>query len=585
MKSITEKYWQKPLPFIPTIEEKALAKEFNVYPEIIKILSDRGIKGSRAIRQFLFPTLQDIADPATLKGIDKAAELVYETIMAGEDIIVWGDYDVDGVTATSLLVRFLRYFTSNINWFVPNRFIHGYGLHRAKLEELIYKSHSSSPLLVTVDCGMTNHEEIAYAKAAGCRIIVTDHHEPGEHEVGADVIINPKQNGCSFENDDLAGVGLAFYLAVRIRAFLKEKMFFGESAGEPNLKQFLDVVAIGTIADMVPLRRINRVLVKAGFEVLNSIPLPGVAALLESSDIQSGNITSEDIAFQIAPKINAAGRLAEASLAVELLLEDDKEACRKLARKLTRLNDSRKKECRKCLESTLPLAPNRPSSHDFCFVEKIDFSIGILGIVASQMVEKKRVPVILVAEVEDTQYGKVLKGSCRSVSGVNIHAALQKCGAYLLQAGGHAMAAGITLLPENFEIFKQRISEVIATIQTDDVRPGTVDIEMTVEKALSPETIQQLHLLEPFGVDNEKPVFYDQNVITQDIRRIGKDGDHLCFYKRGKFSNSKCIAFRFGDHDRLLRQRKTWDLLYTIAISRFKKAEKWQANLVDIIEC
>lgn len=583
MKSITEKYWERPLPFIATAEQKTLAKEFNVYPEVIKILSDRGIKGSRAIRQFLYPTLQDIGDPATLKGTDEAAELVYEAIMADEDIIVWGDYDVDGVTATSLLVRFLRYFTSKIRWFVPNRFVHGYGLHGAKLEELISECHSSSPLLVTVDCGMTNHEEIAYAQAAGCRIIVTDHHEPGEHAVGADVIINPKQNGCSFENDDLAGVGLAFYLAVKVRAFFKEKMFFTESLVEPNLKQFLDVVAIGTIADMVPLRRINRVLVKAGFEVLNTTPLPGVAALLESSDIQSGNITSEDIAFQLAPKINAAGRIAEASLAVELLLEDDKETCRKLARKLTRLNDSRKKECRKCLESTLTLAINKPSDGEICFVEIIEYSIGILGIVASQMVDKKRVPVILLAEAEDMHYGKVLKGSCRSVTGVNIHEALQKCGPYLLQAGGHAMAAGITLLPENFEIFKQRISEVLATIKTSDARPGTVDIEMTVERALSPETIQQLHLLEPFGVANEKPVFYDKNVITQDIRRIGKDGDHLSFYKRGKFSNSKCIAFRFGDHDRLLRQRKTWDLLYTIAISRFKKAEKWQANLVDII--
>lgn len=584
MKSITEKYWEKPLPFLPTAEEKARAQEFNVYPEIIKILADRGIKGSRAIRQFLYPTLQDIADPATLKGIDKAAELVHEAIITGEDIIVWGDYDVDGVTATSLLVRFLTYFTQNISWFVPNRFIHGYGLHKEKLEELIHNCHSPSPLLVTVDCGMTNHEEVAYAKAAGCRIIVTDHHEPGEHEVQADAIINPRQNDCSFENDDLAGVGLAFYLAVRIRAFLKEQKFFTGMAEAPNLKQFLDIVAIGTIADMVPLRRINRVLVKAGFEVLNSTPLPGVAALLESSDIQSGNITSEDIAFQIAPKINAAGRLAEASLAVELLLEDDQETCRKLARKLTRLNDSRKKECRKCLESTLTLIVDKPLNGAICFVEKIDYSIGILGIVASQVVEKQKVPVILVAEVEDMHHGKVLKGSCRSVSGVNIHAALQKCGAYLLQAGGHAMAAGITLLPENFEKFKQKIYEVIATIQTDDVRPKTVDIEMTVEKALSPEIIQQLHLLEPFGVDNEKPIFYDKDVITQDIRRIGKDGDHLCFYKRGKFSRSKCIAFRFGDHDRLLRQRKTWDLLYTIAISRFKKAEKWQANLVDIIE-
>jgi single-stranded-DNA-specific exonuclease len=583
MKSIKDRYWKRPLPIVPTAEIVDQAGQLKVSPEIIQLLHNRGIKDTEAIKTFLYPSLQDLDPPLAMSGISAAVEIVYDVIENNGEIIIWGDYDVDGITATSLLVLFFRNVTKKIQWFIPNRFVHGYGLHGPTLKEIIENCKTKEKVLITVDCGIQSHKEVELVQSMGCKVIVTDHHEPGEHAVTADALINPKQEDCNFADDTLAGVGLAFYLAAGVRAYYREK---GVASGERiniNLKQYLDLVAIGTIADMVSLQGCNRVLVRAGFEVLNSHPNRGVAALLAECDIHSGNITSEDISYQIAPKINAAGRLAEASLAVELFLEEDEVICRKIARRLTKLNNKRKEECFCCIESTLTNIDNIALERDRCIIEKVDNSLGILGIVASQIVEKMQVPVIIVTEIEDEKYGKVLKGSCRSVDGINLFKILEQCSGHLLQHGGHEMAAGLSILPEKYDIFKNCFTEIIKEIPKNKPTERYVDIELSIEKALSPETIKDLRLLEPFGVDNEKPKFFEKNIILKDIRRIGSNGDHITFENRGKYSNNKCVAFGFGDCINTLKEKPLFDVVYTISLSRFKKAEKWQACLVDII--
>ena len=287
MKSLTERYWRLPLPYIASAGEKTLAGMFGVEPEIIKILNNRGLNEKKEIEKFLYPTLNDLENPSGLQGMAEACPLVYQALIEEQEIIIWGDYDVDGVTATCVLVSFFQSLQINVRWFIPNRFTDGYGLELQSLKVILEECSSSNPLLITEDCGISNDEEVAFARSRGCRVIVTDHHEPGEGNCPADAVINPKQRGCQFQDKNIAGVGLAFYLAMGIRAFLEKKRFFDRAVNKPNLKQLLELVAIGTIADMVSLTNCNRILVKAGFEVLNISPSPGVAALLEECDIRS----------------------------------------------------------------------------------------------------------------------------------------------------------------------------------------------------------------------------------------------------------------------------------------------------------
>jgi len=574
MKSIKDQYWLVPKPFSPSEDIIRQAKFFSITPKIIQLLHNRGIREDDQIRHFLFPSLNDLISPFRMGGIGEASALIAEVLKNNGEIIIWGDYDVDGITATSLLVLFFQHYTDKIRWFIPNRFHHGYGLNAAELKNFLASSENEQTLLITVDCGIQNHPEVELAKAMGCKVIVTDHHEPGEQRLKADAVINPKMDDCLFPDQNIAGVGLAFYLAMGVRATV-------EQSG-PNLKQVLDLVAVGTIADMVPLRGSNRVLAKAGFEILNEKPNPGLAALMEECDIYSGNITSEDISFQIAPKINAAGRMDEAAIAVKLLVASDKAVCKKIAAQLTKLNNARKVECVECLENTLCFVGG-DLEKEGCFIHKTNYSLGILGVVASQLVEKLKVPVVLVTEAKDEGHGKVLKGSCRSTNGINIFQILESCSDLLLKFGGHAMAAGITISPDKLEEFGQRFSSHLSQNSLQKQQSKKIDLQMKIEQAVSPASVKEFYLLEPFGNGNEKPVFYDEKVVIQDIRKIGRNGDHLSLVKRGKFSNHKCIAFSFGDFENHLYEKPDFDLIYTIAISRFKKMERWQPNLIDII--
>jgi single-stranded-DNA-specific exonuclease len=583
MKSLTDRYWKFPLPYIPTQEDKALADAFGVEPEIIKLLHNRGVSEKKDIEKFLYPTLLDLEHPFTLHGMEEACDIIYQALINEQEIIIWGDYDVDGVTATSLLVTFFQRLKVKVQWFIPDRFTDGYGLSREPLEKIITKCTSNYPVLITVDCGISNYDEVVFAQSLGCRVIVTDHHEPGEGKIAGDAVINPKLRGCRFRDKNIAGVGLAFYLAMGIRTFLEQKKYFSNSLAKPNLKILLELVALGTVADMVSLRGCNRILVKAGFEILNSSPSLGLAALLEECAIRSGNITAEDIAFQIAPKINAAGRLEKADLAVHLLLENDPTAAKKLAGKLTNLNKKRKELCGECLEYTLTILNRFPDNHDQCCIQKVNYSIGILGVVASQIGEKTGKPVILVTEAQDREWGRVLKGSCRSVPGINIYEALKSCEDLLIKYGGHPMAAGITLEENKLDAFRAAFSAQLTRLAKVNPVPEKVDLEMEMEKALSENSIRQMHLLEPFGVDNEKPIFIDRNIILQDINKIGQNGDHLSFRKRGKFVMLKCIAFRFGRFEKMLKNKPEFNIIYTVSISRYKNAEKWQAQLVDFL--
>lgn len=583
MKSISEKYWKIPHSFILDNAEKEMAGQFSVEPQIIRLLFNRGYTEKETISRFLYPTLHDLEKPTTLKGVDDACSLIYSAVIDQRDIIIWGDYDVDGVTATSLLIRFFKMIGVEVRWFVPDRFSDGYGLNIDVLKSILEKYANKKPVLITVDCGIANHQEIAFAQSMNCQVVVTDHHQPGDEPVPADTIINPKQEGCNFGNKDIAGVGIAFYLAMSLRSYFKKKNFFNNNLAYPKIKNLLEFVAIGTIADMVPLRDGNRVLTKAGFEVINGSPSCGTAALLAQCDIHSGNITADDIAFQIAPKINAAGRLENADLAVQLFIEEDRQKAEKLARKLTLLNNRRKETCLQALETTLTYVDIETSLGTNCCILEVDYSIGILGILASQVAERIKKPVILVTEVEDRQFGKVLKGSARSVPGVDLYALLQRSERSLHRYGGHPMAAGVTLFKNDFAMFKKNFEDELEKVGRCEPKPRQIDLEIPVETAISSNITEQLQLLEPFGIGNEKPVFIENNVTIQDLRRIGKNGDHLKFTKRAKYENISCIGFGYGEYQHMLQNKPHCTMIFTISISRFRRSERWQPYLLDFL--
>jgi single-stranded-DNA-specific exonuclease len=585
MNYVNIQHWQKPPQFSPTVEQKRLAQLFKVDPLIIYLLESRNISGVKAIDEFLHPSLAYLPDPFTMKDMDIAVSLVSDAIKTKAEIVIWGDYDVDGVTSTCLLVNFFKKIGIDVRWKIPDRFSEGYGLNVKGIENIRAVIKNDFPLLITVDCGISSHAEIKRAKELGFHTIVTDHHQPPENPVKADAILNVKQQSCPFIDKNLAGVGMAFYLAAGIRSHLKQEGYFENADDIPNLKQFLDYVAIGTIADMVSLTGINRILVKAGLEVLSSPTNIGVSALLTVCDLCKGVILSDDIIFQVAPKINAAGRMETADTAMNMLLSDDKETACQFAKNLSRLNEKRKKTCKDILESILSIDDNILIYNNNCIVLTGDFHQGVIGIVASQLVNKYNLPAILFTNDTSVNGRAVLKGSGRSISGIDIFGILKKCERFLLKFGGHTMAAGLSLFQENFELFRDEFSRILEEEMLGRQKNENfiIDADYSIEKLFDGGIVEQLQILEPFGVGNKKPIFLDSKALVYECHTIGYNGEHLRIAFRCKYSNRKGIGFNLGSRKELLQNNTSHHVVFTPTANRFKNSVSWEVRLHEIL--
>jgi len=579
-----KRYRKKIEGFSPTKDQERRAEKFDIHPLIVHLLELRDISKDEDIDDFLNPNLAKLPEPFTIKGMKKAVCLVADAIVRNSEILIWGDYDVDGITATCLLVRFFHSIGKKVRWKIPDRFSEGYGLNSEAIKDIRAEIQGESPLLITVDCGISNYREILQAKNLGFQTIVTDHHEPPEFSVEADAVINVKQIDCGFPDSNLAGVGTAFYLAAGIRSHLKSEGYFTNTSPIPNLKQFLDFVAIGTIADMVPLKGVNRILVKAGFETLSATGNIGLQALLKTSDIMPGTLTTDDISFQVAPKINAAGRLGKVDAAMNLLLCTEKNESLRLANKLTEINSRRKKICSDILESTLSVDYNKLIINDNCIILSGDFHSGVIGIVASQLTNVYNLPVIIFAPDPADSNEKILKGSGRSIPGVDLMQTLRCCDRYLLKYGGHTMAAGMSILRDNLNMFKECFSVNLAesTIEESKEDYFSVDAELSVEKAFEGTFLRQLQRLEPFGVGNWKPVFSDSDAFIFDYQLVGRNGDHLKLFFRGKYSNRQGVGFNLGHRGELLKKKSNHTVIYSPTLNRFKTNLSWEVRLLDI---
>jgi single-stranded-DNA-specific exonuclease len=484
-----------------------IQQNLNCHPITATVLANRGIGSSEAATEFLQASMAGLPSPMLLDDMPTAVERIVRAIDTEEKILVIGDYDADGVTATAVLVDFLQTAGANVTFHLPHRIHEGYGFHASHVMQLAVPQGIA--LIITVDCGSASHEAVAAAGRFGIDVIVTDHHNISVPMPDALAIINPKKPGQSPELVDLAGVGVAFYLTIALRAALREKGWW-RTRPEPNLKSYCDLVALGTIADIVPLIGVNRILTKAGLEQMNNGQRPGIQALREAAGIARSTVTSDDIAFRIAPRINAAGRVSHARVAFDLLCAENLESALKAAETLNSLNNRRQAIEGQIYEEILARIESRPDllQRRTLLLAGGDWHEGVLGIVAAKLASQYNRPVVLVS----TRDG-IGKGSGRSIPQVDLFRALQQCPGLMDRFGGHHQAAGLTVVEEKIDHLRKAFEAAVAGMMpTDSVSPGlTIDSTLSFDQ-ITPQLMDELQWLEPHGAENQSPLFMAREV-------------------------------------------------------------------------
>lgn len=553
-----------------------------IKPLILRMLNKRGIQSENQIKKFLEPQLKDLPNPTLMQGLEKAASIIGESVINNNPILIWGDYDVDGTTATALLLLFFKAVQhTNVEYYIPNRLQEGYGLQEEPLKRISSSKTLENKILITVDNGISAHTAVDTAKKLGYKVIVTDHHTPPETRVNADAILNPRQDSCTFPGKNLAGVGVAFYLAIGIRSHLQKNNYFKNAKTIPNLKQFLDLVAIGTVADMVELDETNRILVRAGLESIAENTNPGISALCSKTNLDRTSLRSEDIAFQLAPKINAAGRLGCADDAVSLLTCESSTESERWSSTLINNNEERKLITLQNLSDAQHHIEKDRDKYNVSVVVASDFHIGVAGIVASNLVEQSNKPCIVLCEQGDATY----KGSARSIPGVNLYTALSECQEVLTGFGGHAMAAGMSLKVNDLERF-QKLFDIAVHKQCCNItgeKEEDLEEEVSIQELFDESVLKQLFLLEPHGIGNPQPVFRDPAVSFKDIRRIGKDKSHLRLTINNGTSVINGIGFGLGELSERCQSASNKGILYSPSLNFFRGRRSWQARVINVL--
>jgi len=548
----------------PALQER-LSSELGISKITAQLLANRGIAHARDAQQFLSASLSFCHDPLLLKGMKKAVERIRHAIAAGEKILVYGDYDVDGITAVATLFLALKRLGASVEYYIPNRLEEGYGLNTAAIK----KAHRDGVgLIVTVDCGTSSFKEVDYARGLGIDIIITDHHEIMERRVPeAMAVINPLQEDCPYPFKHLAGVGLAYKL---VKALFEETPFFAED--------YLDLVSLGTVADVTPLIGENRTLTKYGLEEINKKSRVGLKALIDVSRLDGKDISSGHIGYILGPRINAMGRIGSPQKSVELLLTEDGETAAILAKTLDTENRNRQKIEAAILEEALAKVEREVNFKDtrVIVLASEGWHPGVIGIVASRIVERYCRPAILIS------LGQTLgKGSGRSVETFHLFEYLLKCRDLLVGFGGHESACGLTIEKENVEAFRAEINKEAAKMPATAVFSQKLDIDMEVAlNMLSEEAIHEIEKLEPFGEANQRPVLSSRNLVVKDRpRMIGKAGFKILVTDR----IVTCEAVSFGRRE--LAMPKTGagvDLAYTPSMNEWQGVRSVQLELKDI---
>ena len=528
---MNERKWVVARPAKGPVEK--LSAKLGILPITAGLLVNRGMSSAQDAEAFLSASLSDLPSPFLMKGMEEAVRRLCRCVYEKEKVAVYGDYDVDGITATSLLTSFLRVLGCDVTYYIPDRFTEGYGVNSSALRTLKQKQVT---LVISVDCGITAADEVAQARTLGMDFIVTDHHSLLGQLPEAAAVLNPRQTDCRYPGKELAGVGVAFNLALALRRTLREEGFF-KTVAEPNMGDFLDLVSLGTVSDRVPVENVNRIMLKEGLKRMRTPKRLGLRALKDVSGIGDG-IEIFDLGFRLGPRINAAGRLDSADKAVELLLADSLEEASSLAKFLDERNSERRGIEEKILRDATRMVESASgyAESNSLVLSSRKWHKGVIGIVASSLAGSCGKPAFLIS-VDENGVGR---GSGRSFGGINIFSVLLKCEDLLVEFGGHAYAAGVTVLEEKIGFFRERFSQELEKSGQKPESRLDIDSEIGLS-SISDALVSEIESLSPFGEGNPEPLFLSRAVDVVD-QRLLKD-QHVLFRVRGDGSVVSCIWF------------------------------------------
>lgn len=545
-----------------------LSKDLNVSEVLANMMAKRGINSFEEAKAFFRPDINLLHDPFLMKDMPQAIERIERAIKNNENILVYGDYDVDGTTAVALTYSFFKELHPNINYYIPDRYLEGYGISTQGID---YAFENNYTLIIALDCGIKSVDKIDYANSKGIDFVICDHHLPGDVIPNAIAVLDPKRNDCEYPYKELSGCGLGFKL---IQAY-------ADKNGIPfeKVEEYLDLVAVSIASDIVPITGENRILAHFGLKKLNENPCKGIQALIELSG-KTDDFTITDIVFTIGPRINAAGRIDDAKKAVQLLVAASKDIAEDAGFIINLKNAERKEFDSNITEQALNMILNSPEmeKRKSTVVYHESWHKGVIGIVASRLTEKYYRPTIVL-----TQSNGHVAGSARSVVGYDLYEALCECSDLLEQFGGHKYAAGLTMKTENVEAFSQRFEEVVSASITDDLLVQEIIIEAEISlNDINPKFFRILQQFAPFGPQNMSPVFLSRNVYSYGYGSI-VGNNHLKMSIRQENSPSfDCIAFGFGEHLEKINQGKPFDICYTVEENVWKEKRSIQLNVKGI---
>ena len=550
-----------------------LVNELGIHPIVSRILASRDILTPDDAKRYLAPSLQDLHNPFLLKGMRKAVERVMNAIQNRERITVYGDYDADGITSVVVLIKFLQQFLPDVDYYIPDRIQEGYGLNRGAVDKI---KKGGSRLIITIDCGISDHDAVSYANAMGLDTVILDHHEVPGTVPDAAAIVNPNQSDCSFPFKHLAAVGIAFNFLIALRSLLRKEGFWTEDRS-PNLREYLDLVAIGTIGDISPLLDENRIFTKVGLDLITESRRIGLAALKEICGIDNQVIDSGKASFCLIPRINAAGRIGSPLDAVRLLLTDNIEEARDLARKLDMCN-RRRQAMEKVIFSELIDSIEKEldiEKKSVLIFASSKWHPGVIGIVASRLVDRYCRPAILISLKDG-----IGKGSGRSVFAFNIYEGLKKCDSRLLAYGGHRFAAGISIREEEIKAFTDQLDAVIKeeAMLVNFVSHTVIDATCQLSD-VNYAMVSNLDMLAPFGSQNPEPVLCARNVNVSSPSVVGNN--HLRMRINGDGVSCNSIWFSKGHFLHAL-SGPSLDIVFTPQINNWNGSTDIQLKMRDI---
>lgn len=556
----------KPKPSAEKIRE--LTSTLHVDEQIACLLIQRGIESYNQARQFFRPSLSDLHDPYLMKDMDKAVDRIEKAIKNKENIMIFGDYDVDGTTAVSLVSSYLKTYYPNVTTYIPDRYDEGYGISYKGID---YADDNGISLIIAVDCGIKSIDHVEYANQRNIDFIICDHHRPGLILPNAIAVLDPKREDCSYPYDELCGCGVGFKLVQALAQNRNQTI--------DDLIPYLDLVATAIAADIVPMNGENRILAKFGLEVINSNPRPGIKALIQN--LKKKVLTITDVVFIIAPRINAAGRIKHGNYAVELLTEFDLPQAEEFASQIEIFNADRKDLDKRITQEALQQIEDSEEENTYTtVVYQEDWHKGVIGIVASRLIETHYKPTIVF-----TKSGDKLAASARSVKDFDIYDALEASSEHLEQYGGHMYAAGMTLKEENYTAFKNKFENVVK----DSIHPDLRKPEITIDAEISLNNINDkffriLKQFEPFGPKNMTPVFISKNIRdTGYAKTLGKDDEHLrLFIKQNNSEGFPAIGFSLANKMNTIENQKSFEAVYTIDENEWNGTVSLQLKLKDI---